>query len=126
MRRIAVPVREQRFCEHLGQSDSFLLCDLAADRRSLERFRTIPRPKAGCESLPEWLQALGVTDLLAGGAGAVAAHHLRQRGIKLSAGHSGDDPEKIAERFLRDGHPADSEASPCLKESAHRHHHCRK
>ena len=120
--RLAVPVRGQQFCEHFGRSDGFFLCEAKEDRSGVEQPRIVHRPKARCESLPDWLTELAVDVVLVGGIGSVGRRLLEEKGILVQTGHRGLDPAEIARAFLR-GHQGDT--NPC-SEFEHRHLHCRK
>ena len=121
MLRFAIPVIADSFCEHFGRCDGFFLCDLDEPQAAPARPRVVPRPKKRCESVPQWLAALGVTHVLAGGLGVVARNRLEELNIRVSPGHSGSEPMQIVLGYLR--RPRDQRDNPCAT-FEHRHHHC--
>jgi len=120
--RIAIPVSGEQFCEHFGRGDGFFVCEVDESTRAMERPRVLTRPRSKCESLPQWLQELRVNVVLVGGIGAVGQRHLEERGIRVYAGHSGQDPLRIVHAFLAGNAGGEN---PCAT-FEHRHHHCRK
>jgi len=123
MMRIAVPVREGRFCEHFGRCTGFLLCDVEEGGRPGRTRQVLRRRPAGkCESLPEWLARMAVTHVLAGGIGELGRARLAERGIAVSTGHAGRNAREVLMKFLA-GRTAGGE-NLCLR-FRHVHHHCR-
>ncbi len=122
--RIAVPVDEAgAFCEHFGRCDGLLLCDVDPRSSTIDRPRIIRRPSAGkCEALPDWIKALGVNRILAGGIGAAAQHNLEHLGIDVVSGLSGTDPRQVVADHLAG--TSTVKENPCAT-SDHKHHHCR-
>lgn len=118
--RIAVPVSGEVFCEHFGRCDGFYLCDAAEG--AVDRPRIVRRPKSKCESVPHWLRELGVNVVLVGGIGVVGTRRLAELGMEVATGHTGTDPQAIAEHFLREG--PGRQDNPCAR-FEHRHHHCK-
>lgn len=120
--RIAVPVRGEQFCEHFGRSDGFFVCDVEDSSCAISRSRFVMRPRAKCESLPQWLSDLRVNAVLVGGIGPVGRKNLEARGIEVIAGYKADDPRHVLGAYLTG---SDGGQNPCA-EFEHRHHHCRK
>lgn len=122
--RLALPVVDGRFCLHFGRAAEFFICDVERDAFTPGRTRTVvKRFKPGeCESVPEWLKAMAVSIVLAGGIGPVAQQRLASLGIGLVTGLKGDDPIQVVSQWLdrtqRGG------ANSC-KQDSHQVHHCR-
>jgi len=84
--RLAIPCRDGRPCPHLGRADAFELVDVLLPSGRVDRRRHVPRPRPSCDGLAPWLVELGVTDVLAVGAGASAIDALRAAGIRVTCG----------------------------------------
>ena len=58
-----------------------------------------PAPEPG--GLPEWLEELGVTHVIAAGLGEKAQKLLIQKGIEVVAGAPQGDPEELVRQYLQ-------------------------
>ena len=121
--RIAIPVKGPTFCEHFGRADGFSLCDVEPGTRLAVRSRQVVRPRYQCENVPEWLKAMRVTLVIAGGIGPVAQGHLAALGITVVPGQTGTDPLDVAQHYLNGR--ADPRVNPC-RSDAHELRHCRR
>lgn len=123
--RVAIPMIGEQFSPHFGRCEGLFLCEIDPDTRQLTRPRAIRRTATGCESLPQWIQSMGVDMVLAGGIGAGAQQLLNQMGIRYSAGHEGDRPEQVIEHFFK--HTGEDLPNACggHEHGDHEHHHCR-
>lgn len=122
--RLALPVAQGHFCDHFGRADEFFLCDVEPGTSTPGRMRNVvKRLRPGqCESIPQWLNSMAVTMVLAGGIGAVARHGLDALGIRVVTGLHGDDPREVLDDFLQRRQPGGANA--CLP-AAHVLRHCR-
>lgn len=120
--RIAIPMQDDAFCPHFGRSNALFLADVDLAARKVDRPRTIDRQATGCDSLPGWLADLAVNTVVAGGIGAGAIAGLAERGIVVSAGHTGQSADDVLASFF-DRPEGDADAA-CSSHD-HQTHHCR-
>jgi predicted Fe-Mo cluster-binding NifX family protein len=120
--RVAIPVADDLFCPHFGRCTQVTLAEVDLESRTVDRLRTLVRPKQGCDSLPTWLAELAVETVVVGGIGGGAIANLQSRGIGISAGHSAETPAEALESYLAS--PAGGPLSGC-DHHHHNHQHCR-
>ena len=61
----------------------------------------MPTPAHEPGGLPEWLEELGVTHVIAAGLGEKAQKLLIHKGIEVVAGAPQGDPEELVKQYLR-------------------------
>jgi predicted Fe-Mo cluster-binding NifX family protein len=120
--RIAIPMQDEAFCPHFGRSNAIFLADVDVSTRKVDRPRTIDRQATGCDSLPGWLADLAVNTVVAGGIGAGAIAGLAERGILVSAGHTGTTPDEVLASFFN---RPEGDADAACSSHDHESHHCR-
>lgn len=86
--KIAVTYENGQVYQHFGHTEQFLIVEAESGRRSV-----VPTDGAGHGALAALLQSHGVTHLICGGIGAGAQQALRQAGIALYGGVSGNAEE---------------------------------
>jgi len=120
--RIALPLDGQQFCPHFGRSSALMLCEVDPSNQSVDRPRVIERGATGCDSMPGWLASLGVDVVVAGGIGANAVMSLADKGIDVSAGHRGQDPQEVIRSFLQ---TPQGDPNYTCNHNDHQNHHCK-
>ena len=96
--RIAVTYEDGTVFQHFGHTGQFKVYDIADGKAISGEF--ISAGGTGHEALAAFLKEQGVDVLICGGIGGGAEAALRQQGIELCAGASGDADEAVA-AFLR-------------------------
>ena len=96
--RIAVAYEDGTVFQHFGHTEQFKLYDTADGKVISSEF--LSAGGTGHEALAAFLKEHGVGALICGGIGGGAEAALRQQGIELCAGASGDADEAVA-AFLR-------------------------
>lgn len=114
---IAVPTRNGRVDDHFGHCDFFTLYIVSHDKTVRGRNLLTAPEGCGCKSnLIELLMRNGITHMLAGNMGEGAYRRLRDSGIRVFRGCSGD-ADSLVTAFLN-GVVQDS-GEACT----HPHHH---
>jgi len=105
--KIAVPTRNHAVDEHFGHCESYTIFTVDASRK-IEREETLDSPQGcGCKSnIAGTLHQIGVNVMLAGNMGTGALNVLKNQGISVYRGCSGD-VHQVVEAFLS-GHVEDS------------------
>ncbi len=98
IKKIAVPVADQKLCEHFGKSDVFYIYEIR-DNKIVGRQNLKPPPHES-EVYPRWLAGLGVTDVITGGIGQKAIDIFLEAGINVFDGAPVNDPENLVNDFL--------------------------
>ena len=98
IRKVAVPVADDRLCEHFGKSDQFYLYEIRQGR-IVGRERVSPPPHDQ-GVYPRWLAEQGVTDVITGGIGQKAIDIFLEAGINVFDGAPVNDPESLVYDFL--------------------------
>ena len=98
--KIAVPLREGRFCEHFGGAEAFGLYEVDEPSRAISNRLLSAPPEHGRGVFPMWLRQQGTNLVLAGGMGPRAAGIFAHHGIEVVLGVEGEDPEEIVRRYL--------------------------
>lgn len=98
--KIAVPIRQGRFCSHFGGAEEFALYTVdEAGRKITGKLRAAP-PEHGRGVFPMWLRKQGVTTVLAGGMGPRASDIFTSHGIDVVLGADGEEPEVMVQAYL--------------------------
>ncbi len=94
MRKIAVPVVEERLSEHFGHCNYFEFFEVEGGK-IIKTDRAVPPPhQPGV--LPLWLAELKATDIIAGGMGQRAVQLFLQNGISVYLGAEMKSAEELA------------------------------
>ena len=98
--KIAIPIHDDKFCEHFGGAEAFAFYTIDEDSRTIgDRLLGAP-PEHGRGVFPVWLREQGATVVLAGGMGPRAANIFADHGVEVVLGVQGDDPERIVCSYL--------------------------
>ncbi|MGO9395581.1 MAG: NifB/NifX family molybdenum-iron cluster-binding protein, partial [Desulfobaccales bacterium] len=97
--KFALPVSGGKLSEKFGDASHFAL--LTAGNGSLKDQELMPAPPPEPGGLPEWLDDLGVTHVIAAGLGAKAEKLLTHKGIEVIAGPPQGDPRELVEQYLK-------------------------
>lgn len=98
--RIAVPVTSGVLSSHFGHCEQFVLFDVAADGKSVERRQVLTPPPHEPGTFPKWLHEQGATVIIAGGIGSRAQSLFGQNGIRVVAGAGCVEPDALVREFL--------------------------
>lgn len=98
--KLAVPTRGTVVDDHFGHCEMYTIVSIDENNK-IEKSETLPSPQGcGCKSnIAADLRQLGVSVMLAGNMGNGALNVLRQHGIDVYRGCSGD-VHQLAEEFL--------------------------
>lgn len=97
--KFALPVEDGKLSDKFGQASHFALFtvkDNAVGPKDL-----VPNPPHEPGGLPEWLDDLGVTHVIAGSLGEKAQGLLAHKGIEVIAGAPLEAPEALVEKYLK-------------------------
>lgn len=98
--KFALPLDDGRLSHKLGGATHFAL--LTANNGTIQARETVPTPGHEPGGLPEWLDELGVTHVIAAGLGAKAQKLLTHKGIEVIAGAPQGDPAELVAQYLRE------------------------
>jgi len=96
--KFALPVENGKLSDKFGHASHFAVftvTDGAVGSKDL-----IPSPPHEPGGLPEWLDDLGVTHVIAGALGEKAQGLLAKKGIEVTAGAPLEAPEALVEKYL--------------------------
>lgn len=115
--KIALPSRENKIDDHFGHCEYFTVLTVDREKKEILKQETIASPQGcGCKSnIAQTLSTLGVELMLAGNMGEGAVNVLRNSGIEVLRGCSGDITD-VANQWLN-GSLSDS------GDACHEHHH---
>lgn len=99
--RIAVPVANQRLCQHFGHCDEFYLFDVNEVEAKILNQHVVEAPEHEPGLLPRWLGDQGVKVVIAGGMGGQAQQLFAARGVKVITGAPAFEPELIVMNYLK-------------------------
>ena len=121
--KIALPSRQNMIDDHFGHCEYFTVFTVDKDKKEILSQETVAAPSGcGCKSdIAQTLAAKGVEVMLAGNMGDGAVNVLKQSGIQVLRGCSGE-VRSIATSWLN-GSLADSGDS-CHHHHHHHHHGC--
>jgi ATP-binding protein involved in chromosome partitioning len=98
--KFALPVEDGRLCEKFGQAGQFALLTVRDGKISDKQVLTPPSQEY--EPLPNWLEELGVTHVIATGMGERGQSLLNRRGIEVISGAAQEEPEQLVQKYLRE------------------------
>lgn len=98
MKKIALPVENGKLSHHFGHTREFIFFEIE-DNKIIKKSSNEPPPHAE-GTIPRWLVAEKVTDLLVGGIGPKAIEILYAAGINVYVGVEVDSPDNIALDFI--------------------------
>ncbi len=98
MRKIAIPVRDDKLSVHFGHCDQFYLYSVE-NNKVVNLVKKDPPPhEPGV--LPAWLAEEGATDIIAGGMGQRAISLFNAKEVNVFVGAPEENPDKILDEFL--------------------------
>ena len=98
MRKIALPVKDNKLSPHFGEGSYFKF--FYEENGIITKVETIPTPPQIPEQIPNWLADNGVTDVIAFGIGLIAIDILNRNKINVFVGVQEKEPEAILRKFL--------------------------
>ncbi len=97
--KFALPVDNGKLSDKFGHASHFAL--ITARNGAIEAKETVETPAHEPGGIPEWLDELGVTHVIAAGLGAKAQKLLTHKGIEVIAGAPQGDPEELVRQYLK-------------------------
>jgi ATP-binding protein involved in chromosome partitioning len=98
--KFALPVADGKLAAKFGQAQHFAL--FTAKDGAIVAQETIPTPPHEPGGIPEVLDDLGVTHIIAAGMGEKAQGLLQRKGIQVIPGNPQEDPEALVQNYLKD------------------------
>ncbi len=98
--KIAIPLEGGILAAHFGRCQEFAIADIDPETRRIIELETMAPPAHQPGILPQWLNQLGVSAVIAGGMGQRAIQLFTQMGIDLYAGAPVDSPENLTRAYL--------------------------
>jgi Mrp family chromosome partitioning ATPase/predicted Fe-Mo cluster-binding NifX family protein len=96
--RFALPLDNGKLSDKFGKAGQFAL--ITARNGAIAAKETVPAPPHEPGGIPEWLDELGVTHVIAAGLGEKAQKLLAHKGIEVVAGAPQGDPEELVQQYL--------------------------
>lgn len=101
MKKLALPVENEKLSHHFGHSREFYFFEIE-NNKITKKYSKEPPPHAE-GTIPRWLVAEKVTDLLVGGIGPKAVDILYAAGLNVYVGVGVDSPDNLALDFINGG-----------------------
>ncbi|HBH23434.1 MAG TPA: hypothetical protein DDY13_08420 [Cytophagales bacterium] len=98
-KKLAIPILNNDFCSHFGESEAFLLVEISDSKVVGEEYVESPPHKPG--AFPLCLKNKGVTHVVAGGVGKRALHLFNSYGIESVAGVGNQSIRELIEHFIQ-------------------------
>jgi len=98
MRKIALPVDEEKLSPHFGNCKCFVIYRIK--KQSIIDKSIFPTPQHQPGSIPAWLIDQDVTDIIANGIGHRAIEIFNQHKINVFVGAEIKNPEDLIEDYL--------------------------
>jgi ATP-binding protein involved in chromosome partitioning len=96
--RFALPVANGKLSDKFGKAGQFAL--ITARNGAIAAKEIVPAPPHEPGGIPEWLEELGVTHIIAVGLGEKAQKLLIHKGIEVIAGTPQGEPEELVQQYL--------------------------
>ncbi len=97
--RFALPVDNGKLSDKFGKAGQFVL--ISTRRGAIVAQETVPTPPHEPGGIPEWLDELGVTHVIAAGLGEGAQKLLIHKSIEVLVGAPQGDPEDLVKQYLQ-------------------------
>ena len=97
--KFALPVDGEKLSDKFGHAAQFAL--ITVRDGAIEARELVPTPAHEPGGIPEWLDELGVTHVIAAGLGEKAQKLLIHQGIEVIAGAPQADPEELVQQYLQ-------------------------
>ena len=98
---IALPIANGKLAMHFGHCENFILFNVDEQKKEIINKTIIPSPPHQPGMLPKWLHERGANLIIAGGMGSRAQSLFSEHNIKVLAGASAKEPEKIVMDYLK-------------------------
>lgn len=98
MKKLAFPTENGALSHHFGHSREFYFFEIEGNN-IIKKYTLEPPPHAE-GTIPKWLAANKVTDILVGGIGPKAVEILYANGINVFVGVEVDKPDNLALDFI--------------------------
>ncbi len=99
VQRFALPVDQEKLSDRFGQASQFAL--ITTRNGAIDAKELVPTPPHEPGGVPEWLDELGVTHVIAAGLGEKAQKLLTHKGIEVIAGAPQGEPEELVKQYLQ-------------------------
>ncbi len=99
--RIAIPLQDGVLSAHFGRCQAYAFIDTNPETKALTRQTVITSPPHQPGALPVWVAEHGADVVITGGMGPRAIELFQQHGVDVVLGAPSDEPEKVAEAYLR-------------------------
>ena len=122
MRRIAIPVVNNKLSAHFGHCEFFAFFD--EENGKIIARKDLPSPLHQPGTIPLWLAQQGATDIISGGMGSMAQQLFVKNNINVILGAPEINPEQVARDFINE--TLNSGDNSCDHEEGHghgNHHH---
>lgn len=96
--KIAMPIAKGRLTSHFGHAAEFAF--VVVENGKIRRKEVLAPPPHQPGVLPQWLQALGVHVIIAGGIGQKALALFEQNGITVVPGAPSLSPDELVGQYL--------------------------
>jgi len=97
---LAIPLEGDRFCEHFGRAEQFVMFEIDEEQRTLTEQKRVTAPPHEPGVLPRWLAEQGAQVVIAGGMGPRAQQMLAEQGVRVVLGAACRTPEELTRAFL--------------------------
>lgn len=118
MKKVAIPVVDNKLSQHFGHSDFFKVY-LIDDNNKIYDNEFLPPPEHQQGVIPNWIADQQVTDLIVGGIGPAAIDILNSRNVNVFSGANVDSPDNIILDFINGTLVVN--ANTCDHDSEHHH-----
>lgn len=106
-KRIAIPVINENQIGHFGECSHYVIYEIAGSSRTLQKIQ-LPGNEVVSE-LPQWLDELGITDVIAFRMNPGLIKLFASRKITLYVGVQADKPEILIDKYLQGKLESDNE-----------------
>ncbi len=120
---IAIPTKEQRICEHFGQSKQFALVTTEQSQPSVMAVEYVDAPDHRDGEFPHWLKDKQTDLVIAGKIGKKARDLLMKYQIKVITGVKEGSPESIARAFFSSSLVTQDDFCDCKNHKQPCNHH---
>ena len=104
--KFALPVDDGKLAAKFGQAQQFAI--FTVKEGAVTDQETVPVPPHEPGGIPEWLEDLGITHVIAAGLGEKAQGLIQHKDIQVFPGNPNEAPETLVQNFLKD-----NPAPPC-------------
>ncbi|MCK4662987.1 MAG: NifB/NifX family molybdenum-iron cluster-binding protein [Bacteroidales bacterium] len=98
MKKIALPVENDKLCPHFGHCQSFAVFEV--EKGQILNVSKLITPPHEPGKLPQWLSENNVTDVITGGIGQKAISIFNQNGINVFVGAEIKNPNNLVKDFI--------------------------